>query len=134
MNWITLASSGGIFLLILYFLYLLLFFLNLCSSALSSFLFCTLPIVSVALLSVPAIQLSPTFKCSSLVQCWFLPSQGGIDELPLAVSVGIPILVLASLLIFSLLPLINCTLGAQLSAPLWVSASVSISCWMKFLW
>ena len=43
-------------------------------------------------------------------------------------------MVLISLLIFSFLPLFIWTLGAQSSAPMQVSASVSISCWMKVLW
>ena len=86
--------------------------------------------------SAPAMQLSDTFRGTSLVLCWFLPCPAGVSELPLAqviVSVGVPIMVLTSLFIFLLLPLFSWTWGAQSSAPMQVSASVSISCWMKIL-
>ena len=49
----------------------------------------------------------------------------GVDELTLAqvkVSVGVFIMTLTSLRIFSFLPIFNWTLGAQASVPVWVSA------------
>ena len=86
--------------------------------------------------SVPAMQLSTTFRGTSLVVCLFLLSPAGVGELPLAqatVLVDEPIMILTSFLIFSLLSLFNWTLGAQSSAPVRVSTSASISCWMKAL-
>lgn len=47
---------------------------------------------------------------------------------------GIPVMVLSSFLIFLLFPLVDWMLGAQPSASLWLSASASISCWLKDLW
>ena len=60
-----------------------------------------------------------------LALCWLLPCLAGIGELPLAqlncFSGTVPIMVLTSLFIFSCLTLFGWSLGAQPSAPLWVS-------------
>ena len=67
----------------------------------------------------PVIQLLPTFRGSSLVPCWFLSCLAGVGELKIAqvnCFSGIPIMVLTSLLIFSLLPLFNFKNSARCSA------------------
>ena len=69
------------------------------------------------------------YVCSFPVQL----ELGSSHYLRQTVSVGEPIKVLTSLLTFSFLPLFNWTLGAQSSAPMCVSASVSISWCMKIL-
>ena len=72
----------------------------------------------VVLQSAPAIQLLPIFRGTSLDHADFFPIQLElVSSHYLSVSVGVPIMVLTSLLIFLFLPLFNWTLVAQSSAP-----------------
>lgn len=81
-----------------------------------------------------ATQLSPTFREPSLGLCRFPSCQSVVSELLLAqVSsfCGLPVVVLAPLLILLLLPLSDCAQGAQPRGQLRISASASICFWTE---
>ena len=79
---------------------------------------------------IQSVQFDHMFHHSQSSWPWWAP----IRSVPLSQCVDAHFVGLTSLLIFSLLLLLNWTLGAKSSAPMWVSVSSPIHGQMKILW